>query len=98
MHLLKDEIENKEKRKKDKVLDSKIFYFLKRKKLTNIPAYSIWEIFEKIFNIKIEKIKNNYKHSMNLLEVGCAVYRLKKCGKIVEIYVKKDKITYYMAR
>jgi hypothetical protein len=94
MPLSKEEIKYKEI-EKEKEFDSIVLEFLESRKLTKTSAYSIWDIFEDIYNIKMENI--NYI-PRKLVEVGCAVCRLHECDKIIEINVKNDDVTYYIAK
>lgn len=79
----------------EKELDSKILEFLESRKLTKTSAYSVWDIFEEIYNMKMESL--NYI-PMQLVKVGCAVSRLYECDKIMEINIKDDDVMYYMAK
>jgi 2-polyprenyl-3-methyl-5-hydroxy-6-metoxy-1,4-benzoquinol methylase len=84
-----------EEKNKEKELDSKVLNFLEGKRLTNMPAYAIWDITEEIYDIKIG---DKHFPSRKILEVGCAVGRLEECEKIVGINVKDNDITYYMTK
>lgn len=86
-------IEQEKEKEKEKELESKILKFLERKKLTKTNAYAIWDIVEEIYNIKIEKI-----NSRRIVEVGCAVCNLHEREEIIEVNVKNDEVTYYMAK
>lgn len=79
----------------EKELDSKILEFLESRKLTKTYVYSVWDIFEEIYNMKMENV--NYV-PRQLVKVGCAVCRLHECDKIIEINVKDDDVMYYMAK
>ena len=96
MSLSKDEIKNKEI-EKEKDLDSEILEFLESRKLTKTSAYCIWDIFEEMYNIKLEDDQSRAV-TKKLIEVGCAVCRLYECEKIIEINIKNDEVTYYMAK